>query len=80
MLLLVNNVHKKHPQKVKTRNFESVCALSLICTPVTTLPRPVLRLCTRLSTLLSCYMTMQSFSVSQKRVFFSHVHYLNIYV
>lgn len=58
MLLLFINVKDKTSQRVKTDvNFGSAHALFVICT--------------RVSTLHSCCMTMHSFSADKKHVFFS---------
>ena len=44
ILLLFNKVHKKITKSQDRRNFESVCALFVICTRVTTLHSCFMRL------------------------------------
>ena len=60
MLLLVNKLHEKTSQKVKTDNFESLHMLFVICTYV--------------STLHLSYKKMHSLSANQKYIIL-HVHY-----
>ena len=56
--LIANNIHDKTSQKVKTDEFLKVRSAQLL-------------ICTRVTTLYSCYMRMQPFSVNQKRDIFS---------